>query len=410
MNGSTRTPGPHGLSPMSSLSTGVLLSVLVASTGCGLTWETVALEDAREVRQAAAPTTGLGDFRLTDVFRDASRDVWGLEKDGCKDLAWVTEPVYAGEGALRLEWAPGGCPWTGMGIGWAGWQGKDLRDAMETGALRFRIRSVSGTTHVPLIIFLLEDYSGVMSSSVFGTHCLEKYPLDEVWQEAVLPLSSFNWKRQGCDVSNIKQLVLELQGEGSVYIDEMEIVPYVPRVIPGRREFPPSVAPLFDGITAVFEDYLAHGWGWGAYPYRTFAIEDGGGVEGGAGIHMQWMTGWQPCPERRLGMSWTAWRGVDFRGAPDAQLRFMVRSDAPDAGVTGLRVGFEGWDGAVSTVSVDSLVTIDRQWRWVNVPLSSMPFARDRVDPARIRQLIFEVSPGSRGDVWIDQIRIHHDG
>jgi hypothetical protein len=39
-----------------------------------------------------------------------------------------------------------------------------------------------------------------------------------------------------------------------------------------------------------------------------------------------------------------------------------------------------------------------------------MPFARDRVDPARIRQLIFEVSPGSKGDVWIDQIRIHHDG
>ncbi len=65
-----RTPPtpPTLLTSLTPLSTVVLLSVLVASTGCGLTWETVALEDAREVRQSQAPTTGLGDFRLTDVF------------------------------------------------------------------------------------------------------------------------------------------------------------------------------------------------------------------------------------------------------------------------------------------------------------------------------------------------------
>jgi hypothetical protein len=388
--------------------------LLVLSVGCGLTWETVSLEDERVVREAARPQEGLGDFRLTDVFRDAARDAWGLEKDGCKDLRWVTEPTYAGGGALRLEWQPGGCKWTGMGIGWAGWQGKDLRDAMEDGALRFRIRAIEGTTHVPLIIFLLEDYSGVMSSSVFGTHCLERYPLDDQWQEAVLPLSTFNWKQQGCDISNIKQLVLELQGDGAVYIDEMEIVPYVPRVVPGRNDFPPSVAPLFEGITVVFEDYLAHGWGWGDLSSRNFQLEASGGAEGSAALHLQWRPAGEKDRHRRMGMSWTAWRGVDFRSAPEAQLRFLIRSGADTLPVEGLRVGWEGWDGAVTTVPVDFTrlqgSRIDGQWRWVTVPLKDFPFAQDRVDPARIRQLIFEVSPETSGDVWIDQIRIHHEG
>jgi hypothetical protein len=174
------------------------------------------------------------------------------------------------------------------------------------------------------------------------------------------------------------------------------------------------VAPLFEGITVVFDDYLAHGWGWGNASSRNFRLEPTGGVEGSAAIHLQWHVGAEMDRHRRMGMSWTAWRGVDFRSAPEAQLRFLIRSGADTLPVEGLRVGWEGWDGAVTTVPVDFTrlqgSRIDGQWRWVTVPLKDFPFLQDRVDPARIRQLIFEVSPETSGDVWIDQIRIHHEG
>ena len=56
------------------------------------------------------------------------------------------------------------CEWIGMGIGWDGWQGKDMSGIMEKSAIELMVRVKKGSiTRLP-IVFILEDYSAGLAS------------------------------------------------------------------------------------------------------------------------------------------------------------------------------------------------------------------------------------------------------
>ena len=51
------------------------------------------------------------------------------------------------------------CEWIGMGIGWDGWQGKDMSRIMEKSAIELVVRVEKGSISSLPIVFILEDYS-----------------------------------------------------------------------------------------------------------------------------------------------------------------------------------------------------------------------------------------------------------
>ena len=371
--------------------------------GCGVAFKPLVLEDARKVYLVDVQDVPV---RTQVVFADATTDVWGLEKSPCKNIREVRDPVAQGQSALQLEWDAAGCPWTGMGIGWNAWLPKDLMPYIGRGELRFRIRSVEPETRVPLIILLLEDYSGKMASAVFGTHCLERYPLDSAWQEASIPLEAFDFAGQTCDPTNIKQLVLELQGSGAVLIDAMEIGPLRPRPEPDRSAFPESRQALARGVTDVWLPGHAGMWGLGTTPCRSFlAVPDG--------IAMRWDARSDCGDGRQLrcGVTWSDWRAVDLNAAPSAtlELRFSTSSATLPPG---LQVALEGWNGARAARPVADHARSDAGAPGhftVALTPRDFDFAAAGVDPKRIRQLTLETATGTEGEVTLHSIRWIHE-
>ena len=386
------------------------LAVLAA--GCGMTLQPLTLEDVRTPYKVS--TSLAAPLRTMAVYTDGTSDAWGLEKSTCKHLREVREPAAEGAAALRLEWDAAACTWTGMGIGWNAWLPKDLTPYIGRGELRFRIRSVGDETRVPLIILLLEDYSGRMASAVFGTHCLERYPLDGEWQEAFIPLDAFDFAGQTCDATNIKQLVLELQGSGAVLIDAMEIGERKQRPAPDRPAFPESRVALARGTTDVWLPGSPGLWGLGSFACRTYSV-------GPDGLTLQWDA--LPDPgsstpacgdgrQLRCGVTWSDWRAVDLTAAPGATLELRFSESAPSApAARHLRVGLEGWDGARATVPLAARAVPDpaAPGRFIaRIPLADFDFNAARVDPRRIRQLTFEAAPGTTGSLTLTSIRWNH--
>jgi len=55
---------------------------------------------------------------------------------------------------------------------------------------------------------------------------MENKVLDENWNKVTIPLTEFKIDRDKCDLSNIKQLTIQFEVKGHIFIDEIEIVEY----------------------------------------------------------------------------------------------------------------------------------------------------------------------------------------
>jgi hypothetical protein len=375
---------------------------------CDVSFKTLTLEDPKA--QYFKPIVGLGDFKSTDVFSNSAQDVWGIEKDDCKDIQLVSDPVYSGGSAISLEWNRYACDWAGMGIGWDGYAGKDLSSIMDLGAFQFKLRSIKGETTIPTIIFLLEDYSGTFCAAVFGSAALESYPINETWQTATIPLSLFPAEEDGLDVSNIKQLVMELQGLGAIMIDEMKIVEYHPKNIAGKKVLPPSNVKL-QTPAIVFEDAFKNVWGLAKMECRNYSLSTEKPNSGSTCVHMKWQDQ-KDCQWMEWGTSWTEWKGVDMDNAlQDGILEFYVRTSEIIRADLPLQVGFQSYNGATTYVSLKSDYSAQKQygmeWTKVHVPLSAFTWEKDNANPKNVKQLVFKGK--EQGDLFIDDIRIFQE-
>ena len=219
------------------LLTGVLgLSVL---SSCGVRFVPMALESpyAKVKDKPDFP-----EFKARTVYSNTTGDeVWGPE--ACGILAFDQERAYEGN-AIRIQWQKEKeCDWVGMGIGWDAWSGKDLSGIMDEAAFEFQFRATEGESRIPIMILLLEDYGGVMCAAPLRAGHMEQYPLNETWRKVTVPLHEFNYKQEGTDLTNIKQLVIELQGGGDVMLDDFKVVA-LPKSEQGpTAEAKPSLVP-----------------------------------------------------------------------------------------------------------------------------------------------------------------------
>ena len=236
----------------------ILALVLVSLAGCGIvSFQTMTLDSGDPQPPAE---DGFKYFRSRQVFSNDVTDVWGLEKDGCKDFQQIKlEAPYAS--AIQLSWNKTICDWVGFGIGWDGWAPKDISSITDIGAFVMDVRSIEGETTIPTLIFLLEDYAGTMSAGVFGASALSSYPINEEWQQCVLPLDKFDIESSGLDPTNIKQLVIECQGTGNIIIDNIHIARAEKRILPGKKTFPAFNVPI-EPMT-IFGDEFQNVWGLG---------------------------------------------------------------------------------------------------------------------------------------------------
>lgn len=391
-----------------------LLALLVLFAASCVTFKTATLYDGEkpryvepvpaEIRLAVEPT----------IFYDDTRDVWGIEKDECKvakviDLydGGAKETVFSGNRSLHIKWDRNtpGCTWAGIGIGWDGYAGKDLSSIFEHAAIAFYVRSVEGRMFSLPFVLTLEDYSGGMGFCYTSNKYFERTAIDEEWQRVIVPLSDFDLETENLDPTNIKQLQIELQQSGAIYIDQIELIfftpePAEPWLVEEERENPIALP-----ITLFDRQFINNnGWGMIADECQDFKIIATEGASRGKAISASWQVD-DDCHLVEFGVSWNRWFPVDLTPVLNSgaiQFKINYPKTAP---VGELTVGFEDYDRAKSKVVLKQEHirgdAAPNRWLTVVIPLSEL---KEGNNPSNIKHLYMAFS-GS-GSTLIDDLQL----
>lgn len=170
----------------------------------------------------------IGNFYGLSVLQEGlSSEVWFTQNEKCLKVENSENVVFAGSKAVHLKWdkQAGGCPWLGMGIGWDGWTGKDLSRILDKAAIQFRAYDKERTIKSLPLAAALEDYGGKQAWLGFAGNVIT-HPKNSEWALITLPLADFSWGEFGADASNIKQLIIQFEAAGDIYIDEVKLVKF----------------------------------------------------------------------------------------------------------------------------------------------------------------------------------------
>jgi len=195
-----------------------------------------ACKPAIEVQQKAlydnvltVADTVLGDFKASAIFKDDyDKSVWVSPEVQCVQMASEKVVFKEGNASLKVNWdkIKGNCKWIGVGFGWNNWMAKDMSDIADEAAVSLSVKAVSGNFKNLPVAFAFEDYSGVQCYYGFRQEMAPAGFNDSAWTSVVIPLEKFNFKARDFDTEKVKQFIIQLEGDGAVYIDDIKIISF----------------------------------------------------------------------------------------------------------------------------------------------------------------------------------------
>jgi hypothetical protein len=196
---------------------------------------------------ADGPLKGLG---ATSIYNESmSTEIWYTQNPSCIQVNGETGSASSGANNMRIKWDKpgGGCDWVGMGIGWAGWSGKDFSQITTNAAIAFDVRSLTGPMKGLPWAIGFEDFNGAQAWSGFTPSMIEGKVITDQWTTVRVPLENFPFEGRDVDVSSIKQVIMQFESSGTVSMDNIRIEPYKSR---GRQQATLSMidAISFDGV------------------------------------------------------------------------------------------------------------------------------------------------------------------
>ena len=168
------------------------------------------------------------NFQYKDIFTDSDKTgVYGMKIHPCKEISFDTINNFSGSDHLHLKWnKTKDCKWIGFGFKWGNFKSKDLLPFFDSSAIEFMIRSSSGKFSSVPMLFSLADYSGKQCFSKISISGMEDGIVDEKWRKVTIPLPTFKHEKKGVNISNIKDLRIQLMNKGDFHLDDIKIVPY----------------------------------------------------------------------------------------------------------------------------------------------------------------------------------------
>ncbi|MFM7725849.1 MAG: glycan-binding surface protein, partial [Flavobacteriales bacterium] len=192
----------------------------------------LALYDS-EYWPAAGPLKGLG---ATSIYNESiSTEIWFTQNASCIKVSGETGSASSGSNNMRIQWDKpgGGCDWVGMGIGWAGWSGKDFSQITTNAAIAFDVRSLTGPMKGLPWAIGFEDFNNEQAWTGFSPSMIEGKIITDQWTTVRVPLENFPFDARDVDVTAIKQVIMQFESSGTVSIDNIRIEPYQSR---GRQQ------------------------------------------------------------------------------------------------------------------------------------------------------------------------------
>lgn len=386
----------------------MISTCLLLATAC-VQFKTATLYDGVEAAPVSPKPSKISMIVEPIIYNEDISDVWGLEKNTCQEASVSKTVAYSGNESLKVSWNRNaeGCEFAGIGIGWDGYAGKDLSEIMDYVAIQMYVRTQEGKSFGLPMVLTLEDYSGGMGFSYTGNKYFERSTIDEEWQKIVVPLNSFDLETENLDPSNIKQLQIELQQEGSIYLDDISLVFYEPEPQKPWMEEETLANPIAMP-TQILDDAFINNNAWGLISdqCQTIEMSDQEHSEGQKSLYVKWDNSKGNCKLTSFGASWNKWHPVDVTSIRNtAAFQFDIKSVSGTTSQLPLKIGFEDYERAKSFARLEGKFVkggkYSDKWNTVTVPLSAIPVG---IDFTRIKQLYFDLE--DTGEVYIDNIRL----
>ena len=287
------------------------------------------------------------------------------------------------------------CEWIGMGIGWDGWQGKDMSQIMEKSAIEFVARVDKGyITSLP-VVFILEDYSENQCYATANYLGIEGGRIDGSWTKVVVPLQTFSYLKNKIDLTNVKQLLLQCYDATDVYLDNIKIIRYEHdyKRLEDNLTVYDSIGPI-----KIFEDDLVGSWGVDIKDCLNFSTKKG--PSGNAYIDIK--TDSSSCDWLDFGISWNNWLYTDIsKNIKKLNLEFDLKANKAESFV----ISFEDYTGKKVSYQLNKNdIRQDNKWSQVQIPLYSFPIRKSNVDLTKIKQIHFAFNYNT--EVSIDNIKL----
>jgi hypothetical protein len=90
-----------------------------------------------------------------------------------------------------------------------------------------KVKSVKGSFSNLPVAFAIEDYTGVQSYYGFNSSLASGLFNDQTWTTVTIPLKNFPFERNDADLGKVKQFMIQLEGDGDIYLDDIRIVSLV---------------------------------------------------------------------------------------------------------------------------------------------------------------------------------------
>lgn len=178
----------------------------------------------------AVDTNSINGFKNTIIYADdMSNEIWVSPEKQCVTMEKISQINYSGDACLHLKWdkVTNGCKWIGLGFGWSNWQPKDMNEVVAESAIQMKVKSVKGSFSNLPVAFAIEDYTGVQSYYGFNSTLASGLFNDQTWTTVSIPLKNFPFERNDADVGKVKQFMIQLEGDGDIYLDDIRIVSLV---------------------------------------------------------------------------------------------------------------------------------------------------------------------------------------
>lgn len=376
-----------------------ILTLIFFLSACGVQFEQVALYDKYE---EPAPQEKVERI----IYEDGAGTMWNSLFD-CGSFELVKDVYYAGNSSIKISWDKSkGCEWIGFGNSFSNWAPTNVAEYQNEKALSFYVRTQQNTARGIPIVLGMQDFAGG------GTYLFteaKKYlyglEIDTTWKQFIVPLWHFatdpgDGRNDDVDISSIKQMVFQLEGAGSFYLDEIKFIDFSEEQYQKMLADVEAMKPKGNINQTVYrEGNLKHDvWGYGETFCQTLeeVTEDSGET------YISWEFRVEDCNWAKWGINWNDWYQANFRGiVDDAMLQFKIKTTT----TADFDLIIEDYAGHSAQVYSSFSTGKDvNEWRTIEIPLSKFELEENNFVLDQIKQLVFVGK--TSGTVLIDDIKI----
>lgn len=208
----------------------ILILVLLLVNSCSTSEKPLLRAQQRnlyDMKSANPEVEAINDFREVTIFSESfDNTIWASPEKQCLTLKKSNDYAAGGITSMHVKWdkVSGECKWIGIGFGWNNWQPKDINPILRDAAVSMKVRSAKGSFKNLPVAFAFEDYTGVQTYYGYTSGLADGIFTDSAWTTVTIPLTDFPFEKNEADPGKVKQFIIQLEGDGDIYLDEIRFI------------------------------------------------------------------------------------------------------------------------------------------------------------------------------------------